>query len=91
MTAQAGPLFRYSRIGFSFEVHPNRIDVSEKGGFGGIFGGKKHSILARTISGVDVTSGLAKKLKISTTDGKAVEYQLGGKNDEAREAILSIL
>lgn len=90
MTTDAEPLFRYHRTGFTFEVWPNRVEITEKKGLSAFTGGNKHSILARTITGVEI-KGITRKLSISTNDGKRNEYQLGTDGEKAREAVLSIL
>jgi hypothetical protein len=90
VTATPEPIFRYHRTGFTFEVYPNRIEVTEKKGLSAFTGGNKHSILARTITGVEM-KGITRKLSITTNDGKRTEYQLGTEGEAAREAVLSIL
>lgn len=85
------PIFTYARTGFSLKVYRNRIDISDKSGFGSVFtGGKQQSILLRNVTDVAV-KGAARKLHITTSDTTTHEFILGTKSDEARLAILSVL
>lgn len=85
------PIYTYSRTGFSFTVYTNRIDIVDTSGFGAaLTGGKKETILFRTITAVDV-KGMTRKLHITTADGKTREFNLGGKSEEARQAIVALL
>jgi hypothetical protein len=90
MVVETGPLFRYARAGFSFEVYPNRVEVLDKSGLTGRFAPKRETIPARTIAGVDV-KGITRKLTITTNDGRAHEFNLGGQHEDARQAILGTL
>lgn len=85
------PTYTYSRVGFSFTVYANRIDIVDKSAFGAFFtGGKKETILLRNITSVDV-KGMTRKLTITTSDNKAREFNLGGKSEQARQAIVALL
>jgi len=85
------PLFRYHRVGFTFSVYRNRIDVVDKSGMFGMLGaGKNETILLRSVTDVTI-EGAARKLKITTSDGRKREFILGPKGKEARETILSLL
>jgi hypothetical protein len=84
-------IFHYGRVGFTFDVYSNRIEITDKSGFGGFFtGGKKESILFRNITAVDV-QGATRKLSITTSDGKVRQYILGTKSEEARQTIVALL
>lgn len=85
------PIFIYERTGFSLKVYKNRIDISDKSGFGAaLTGGKQQSILMRNITDVTI-KGITRKLHITTSDNKTHEFVLGTKSEEARQAILSVL
>lgn len=90
MVIDAGPLFRYTRAGFTFEVYPNRVEVLDKSGLMGRVSPKRETIPVRTIAGVDV-KGMTRKLTITTNDGTAHTYNLGGQHEDARQAILGTL
>ena len=73
-------MYEYNRDGLIFEVFRDRIDVTQK---------KKHqTIPMSSVSEVTVV-GRLKVLKITTTDGKEYQYQLGRSGEEARGAIAS--
>ena len=80
------PAFTCERTGFKFKVFANRIDVEERQ----LFGAKKETILLRNVTDVSVNA-IGGKLKIMTTDGKAREWVIGTKADEARNAIAQSL
>ena len=85
------PVFQYSRYGFRFFVYPNRVEVDTRRGCLGIrTGGKHETILSRTISSVSV-QGVSQQLRITTSDGKKHDFNVGAKGDQARQAILSVL
>lgn len=89
--AATDPVFKYERTGFSFHVYPNRIDIVDKSAFGAVFtGGKRETILLRNVTGVSV-AGATRKLKISTSDGKSQDFNLGPKSEDARQAIVELL
>lgn len=74
-------IYEYFRDGFSFEVFRDRIDITVK---------KKHqTIPVSSVSEVTVV-GRTKVLKITTTDGKEYQYQMGRMGEEARGAIASV-
>jgi hypothetical protein len=84
-------IFHYGRVGFTFDVYNNRIEITDKSGFGSFLtGGKKESILFKSITSVDV-QGATRKLSITTADGKTREYNLANKSEEARQAIVALL
>jgi hypothetical protein len=85
------PLFRYSRSGFTFEVYANRIEITDTSGFGSkMSGGKQQVIPIRSVSSVTV-EGMARRLFITTNDGRRQEFNLGGDAAKARQAIMGLL
>jgi hypothetical protein len=84
-------IFHYGRVGFTFDVYSNRIEITDKSGFGAMFtGGKKETILLKTVTAIDV-KGATRKLHVTTADGKVREYNLGNRSEEARQAIVALL
>ena len=73
-------MYEYSRDGFSLEVFRDRIDVTVK---------KKHQTIPMSSVNEVTVVGRLKVLKITTTDGKEYQYQLGRNGEEARGAIAS--
>jgi hypothetical protein len=73
----------------TFTLYPNRIEVTE-GLTRGALGGKRETILLRSVTDVSVR-GMVKKLYIAANDGRRREFQLGHENERARSAILSVL
>jgi hypothetical protein len=84
-------IFSYARMGFAFDVYSNRIEITDKSGFGSFLtGGKKETILLKTVTAIDV-KGATRKLHVTTADGKTREYNLANKSEEARQAIVGLL
>lgn len=76
-------LFTHEHPAFKFEVFPNRIEVEE--GLRGL-PKKKRTIPLRNIADVSVV-GWTRKLRITTSDGKKHEYNLGLDSEPARDVI----
>lgn len=82
------PLFHYSRIGFAFTIHSNRIEVEETKGL--LRQKQRTTILLKQIASVS-TGGIPPQLTIRTTDNAETKYQLGTRNDEARQVLVGLL
>jgi len=78
----------FSRFGLRITVHDNRVEVRD-----GIFPTMRKSVIPLgNIAGVEVTR-LTKRLVITTNDGKAHSYAIGGfgKAQKCRDAIVERL
>lgn len=76
------PLYHYKRIGFSFSVHPNRIDIVEKSGF---FPAKPSSIPLKNVA--SVTKTISGKIILTLNDGTKREYTIGPDAERAQQVI----
>lgn len=83
MSMAAEPVYRYHRLGFTFEVWPGRIEIAERGAFGT----KRRTIPIRAIDAVEA-AGVTGKLRIIAGKDR-YEFTIGRDRDQARDAILS--
>jgi len=76
--------------GFTLAVYSNRIEITDRRGFAGLFKPKNTAIPIRTIASVD-TVGMTENLSIKTLDGRQYTYKLGGFGKAAKEIRTAIL
>jgi hypothetical protein len=82
------PLFIYTRVAFSFTIWPNRIEVEETKGL--LRQKTRTTILLKQVAAVEA-GGLPPQLTIRTTDNAVSRYQLGTRNEEARQVLVELL
>jgi hypothetical protein len=79
------------KLGLRLTVYEQCIEFDRHWLLTPLHGPRHQTILTRAITAVEVR-GVRRKLYISTDGGQSYVYQLGGQNNEdARQAILSVL
>lgn len=81
-------LFHYSRMGFSFFIYSNRVEVEETKGL--LRQKHRTTIMLKQIASVS-TGGIPPQLTIRTTDNAETKYLVGTRYEEARQVLVGLL